>query len=514
MNPHRPPYGGPGGPPVGGPPPAPPHGYVQPPPGYMGMRPPAQGPPVMPPPGFMPPGGPHVLHPPSSIPNQRGTPPVPAWMQQGPPMGSSPQPYTYRPPYQQQPQPPAAPAVAPPPGVPQPPQPHISEKKEQQPPQKAPQQAEKAAEQQQHHQPPPQPQKPKAKTHEELLQEKARKWQQLTTKRYASRHQPGAVFTEKEPMPPEHLRKLVKDHGDMSSRKFRHDRRVYLGALKFLPHAVYKLLENMPMPWEQARNVPVLYHTTGAITFVAETPFVIEPVYLAQWGSVWILMRREKRDRRHFKRMRFPPFDDEEPPLDYGENVLAVEPLEAIRMQLDEEEDAAVADWFYSSKPLQYERRHVSGPSYRRWRLEIQQLAVLQRLAHQLISDLQDSNYFYLFNLESFCTAKALNLAIPGGPKFEPLFRDMQEEDEDWNEFNDVSKIIIRQQIRTEYKIAFPHLYNNRPRCVALPPYHSPAVAFVKPEDPDLPAFYFDPIINPLPAYKMNARADAVAGRF
>ena len=44
-------------------------------------------------------------------------------------------------------------------------------------------------------------------------------------------------------------------------------------------------------------------------------------VYTAQWGSMWIMMRREKRDRRHFKRMRFPPFDDEEPPLDYGDNV-------------------------------------------------------------------------------------------------------------------------------------------------------------------------------------------------
>jgi pre-mRNA-processing factor 8 len=25
-------------------------------------------------------------------------------------------------------------------------------------------------------------------------------------------------------------------------------------------------------------------------------------------------------------------------------------------------------------------------------------------------------------------------MAIPGGPKFEPLFRDIQDEDEDWNE--------------------------------------------------------------------------------
>ena len=66
----------------------------------------------------------------------------------------------------------------------------------------------------------------------------------------------------------------------------------------------------------------VLYHITGAISFVDEIPLVIEPVYIAQWGTMWIMMRREKRDRRHFKRMRFPPFDDEEPPLDYADNLL------------------------------------------------------------------------------------------------------------------------------------------------------------------------------------------------
>ncbi len=68
--------------------------------------------------------------------------------------------------------------------------------------------------------------------------------------------------------------------------------------------------------------------------------------------TMWIMMRREKRDRRHFKRMRFPPFDDEEPPLDYADNVLDVEPLEPIQMDLDEEEDGAVYHWFYDHKPL------------------------------------------------------------------------------------------------------------------------------------------------------------------
>ena len=76
------------------------------------------------------------------------------------------------------------------------------------------------------------------------------------------------------------------------------------------------------------RHVNTLYHVTGAISFVDEIPLVIEPVYLAQWGSMWIMMRREKRDRRHFKRMRFPPFDDEEPPLDYADNILVSESLQ------------------------------------------------------------------------------------------------------------------------------------------------------------------------------------------
>eukprot|EP00918_Siedleckia_nematoides_P077767 GHVU01170026.1.p1 GENE.GHVU01170026.1~~GHVU01170026.1.p1 ORF type:complete len:888 (-),score=149.87 GHVU01170026.1:4234-6897(-) len=336
------------------------------------------------------------------------------------------------------------------------------------------------------------------------MDEKARKWQQLNTKRFGEKRKALTQDMQKQKLPPEHLRKIIRDHGDMSSRKFRHDKRVYLGALKYVPHAVYKLLENMPMPWEQVRNVNVIYHVTGAISFVNEIPWVIEPAFLAQWGTMWIMMRREKRDRRHFKRMRFPPFDDEEPPLDYGDNVLDVEPLEAIHMALDEEEDAPVIDWFYSHPPLKFDKRYVTGPSYRQWRLEIEQLAVLHRLANQLISDLQDKNYFYLFDLKSFYSAKALNMAIPGGPKFEPLYRDMFDEDEDWNEFNDISKIIIRQQIRTEYKIAFPYLYNNRPRDVAIGPYHTPMCAYVRSEDPDAPAFVFDPIVNPLPAYRSH----------
>jgi hypothetical protein len=122
---------------------------------------------------------------------------------------------------------------------------------------------------------------------------------------------------------------------------------------------------------------------------------------------MWLAMRREKWDRRHFKRLRFPPFDDEEPPLDYGDNVLDVEPLEAIQLELDS--------------------------------------------------------------------------------------------DEDWNKFNDIGKVIIRNQICTEYKVAFPHpiLYNSLRCSVHLSPYLVPKNVHIRTDDPDLPAFYFDPLSTP-----------------
>jgi hypothetical protein len=352
------------------------------------------------------------------------------------------------------------------------------------------------------------------------LSSKSSRWQKLQSKKYDDQRRFVASSTSssigsagnissstaKSDMPPEHLRRIIRDHGSMDSKKYKADKRSYLGALKYLPHAIYKLLENIPMPWEQFRTVKTLYHITGAISFVNETPRVIEPIYLAQWATMWIMMRREKRDRKHFRRMKFPPFDDEEPPLDYGENLLDLEDLlEPIQMELDEQEDNQIFDWFYQHQPLKYNKNYVNGPSYKQWSLSLPIRANLYRLASVLQSDIIDKNYFYLFNKEAFMTAKALSVAIPGGPKFEPLFRDTQNDaDEDFNDFNDIEKLILRHPVRTEYRIAYPHLYNSRPRAVWLTHYHHPANQYIKAEDPDLPPFYFDPLINPISHYKSH----------
>lgn len=67
---------------------------------------------------------------------------------------------------------------------------------------------------------------------EEELAAKTRKWQALQAKRYRDARKRGIVDTGKQPLPPQHLRKIIRDHGDMSNRKFRQDKRVHLGALK------------------------------------------------------------------------------------------------------------------------------------------------------------------------------------------------------------------------------------------------------------------------------------------
>ena len=61
-----------------------------------------------------------------------------------------------------------------------------------------------------------------------------------------------------------------------------------------------------------------------------------------------------------------------------------------------------VCEWFYDQKPLRWDLNFVNGSSYKKWRLPLTEMATLYRLAGQLLSDLTDKNYFYLFDHKSF----------------------------------------------------------------------------------------------------------------
>jgi pre-mRNA-processing factor 8 len=108
-----------------------------------------------------------------------------------------------------------------------------------------------------------------------------------------------------------------------------------------------------------------------------------------------------------------------------------MQPGEPVQLELDPDEDGPVYEWFYEHRALAFAQHGVpgggaggvNGPSYKRWRLGLPVMATLYRLAGQLLSDMIDPNYFYLFDPSSLISAKSLNLCIPGGPNFEPLFR-------------------------------------------------------------------------------------------
>ncbi|GEQ71387.1 hypothetical protein JCM33374_g5070 [Metschnikowia sp. JCM 33374] len=328
------------------------------------------------------------------------------------------------------------------------------------------------------------------------------------------------VRPPKSEMPPEHLRKIMLDHADLSSRKVASDKRAHLGSLKYMPHAILKLLENMPQPWEPAREVRVLYHTTGAITFVDEIPRVVEPVYTAQWAASWIMMRREKRDRKHFKRMRFPPFDDEEPPLDWMEHLEDAALPDAVQLDAEEYSHLSVFEWLYDEKPLAeyvgsgFCGGSVNGPSYKKWNLGLAAMASLYNLASPLLPHVSDANYYYLFDKRAFFTAKSLNVVVPGGPKYEPLYKDKinNKANEDFTEFNSLDRIIFRVPTRTEYKVAYPYLFNSFVKDVHVPWFHEPLGNHIK-EAEDFgsdtshkPAFVFNEAYNPILPHKFSTK--------
>lgn len=243
--------------------------------------------------------------------------------------------------------------------------------------------------------------------------------------------------------PPRYLRRVVENHLNMGSRKANLDKHTYLGALRYLPHAIFKLLENIPQPWESDKEVNVLYHVTGAITFVKELPMVEKAEYIARWGEMWDLMRREKHDRQMFRRMRLPPFDDEEPPTRWSEVLEGINTPPPI---IDDENP---------EKQLNF--KSIDG------RCE------LLSLAYPFIQK-EDLNSDYCFDNASFFNAKSLGLQISGGPKFQSILED-EDRDVDYTDFNDARRVIVRHPISSEMRVAYPSLYNTCPRDISIGPY-------------------------------------------
>ena len=107
---------------------------------------------------------------------------------------------------------------------------------------------------------------------EEKLQEKMRRWTAMQSKRYAERRKFGFVEAPKEDVPPEHLRKIVRDHGDMTNRKFRNDKRVYLGCASSANSAFFINFLKFPCILSLSLNVLVFRYSQSYYCFPIVAP--------------------------------------------------------------------------------------------------------------------------------------------------------------------------------------------------------------------------------------------------
>jgi hypothetical protein len=82
--------------------------------------------------------------------------------------------------------------------------------------------------------PPPPGYRPPADPQQAKFDQKKKEWLRIQKNRFGEKRKKGYVDTQKVDMPPEHLRKIVRDIGDVSQKKFSADKRAYLGALKFM----------------------------------------------------------------------------------------------------------------------------------------------------------------------------------------------------------------------------------------------------------------------------------------
>merc|ERR1711976_637831 len=91
-------------------------------------------------------------------------------------------------------------------------------------------------------------------------------WRKMNTKRF-EKYLICFIENIKYSLPKEHLRKIMKNVGFILDIKSFPGARAYLGALKFIPHSIFKLFEALPMPWEKSRILKTIYHSSGALSF-------------------------------------------------------------------------------------------------------------------------------------------------------------------------------------------------------------------------------------------------------
>ena len=287
-------------------------------------------------------------------------------------------------------------------------------------------------------------------------------------------------------VPPEYLRKVFREQHDKVQQPSSKDNTRYVLAMRYLPRAILKLWETIPMPWEAERTVRVTFHINGYLTYVTDIPYVYEPAYVALWAVMWLNMRKEKSLRMNFIRLKMNPiFDDDEPPVNFSDALMDAVLHSPIDFGGESEEQSVLEKFAHAWETQQLDS------------ITQHERSILCRLSRVLLSDATDSNSRYMFDENTFVTAKTQNTVIPGGPRYMPPAT--VSADPELSEFNDCQKTIYRQPVKPQHPVAYPNLYNAQAEYSASSVLHEPALCYLRSSDPDLPTFTFDPLIHPIP---------------
>ncbi|AFP65263.1 splicing factor Prp8 (nucleomorph) [Chroomonas mesostigmatica CCMP1168] len=129
------------------------------------------------------------------------------------------------------------------------------------------------------------------------------------------------------------------------------DKRIFIGALRYIPSIISNFLKKCPMPWNLNLLFKNLIHQTGVFFILNNFLLVSEFIFSTQWSVWWIINKKAVFMKKNFKRIIFPPLDDEE-------SLLSFSGLKHIRKKtiLKKKDNLSIyqilKEWFYATSIL------------------------------------------------------------------------------------------------------------------------------------------------------------------
>eukprot|EP00477_Mikrocytos_mackini_P002140 GAHX01002346.1.p1 GENE.GAHX01002346.1~~GAHX01002346.1.p1 ORF type:complete len:2012 (-),score=317.38 GAHX01002346.1:41-6076(-) len=273
------------------------------------------------------------------------------------------------------------------------------------------------------------------------------------------------------------IRKIVKDVEEMEDRKFENLKHSYINALPYLPAALSKCLENIPMPWTTHKIVDISYQNRGALTFVNESPKCIPAVFLALLNAKSPEITQLILNPNTKKTLEFPLFDDEEPIKDFTAGILA-------RNQRPTQKAHPLLK--FNNIEFLIENNIINSPKARKYIFDkktacyIYDTYVKDNEIRNFIEELSTNKWKITSLRESICNSKTFEIPFKEISKHQPIeplrinksiyakinqtpkeidLANFINKEKSLYKFNDPERQLYYRPVSNNMKIVYPHIY-------------------------------------------------------